>query len=89
MYYLEIYIYKGINDKPQFVITNLGDYKWVTGQLVALVISSPRTAGQLVAKTRRENEKLISADHTKYNKAIRDRKYLAPPHASAWQHSRH
>ena len=38
----------------------------VTGQLVALVISSPRTAGQLVAKTRRQNEKLISADHTKY-----------------------
>ena len=38
----------------------------VTGQLVALVISSPRTAGQLVAKTRRQNEKLTSADHTKY-----------------------
>ena len=34
----------------------------VTGQLVALVISSPRTAGQLVAKTRRQNEKLTSAD---------------------------
>ena len=30
----------------------------VTGQLVALVISSPRTAGQLVAKTRRQNEKV-------------------------------
>ena len=41
----------------------------VTGQLVALVISSPRTAGQLVAKTRRQNEKLTSADHTKYNKS--------------------
>ena len=24
-----------------------------------------------------------------YNKAIRDGKYLAPPHASAWQHSPH
>ena len=23
------------------------------------------------------------------NKAIRDGKYLAPPHASAWQHSPH
>ena len=32
----------------------------VTGQLVALVISSPRTAGQLVAKTRRQNEKVSS-----------------------------
>ena len=38
----------------------------VTGQLVALVISSPRTAGQLVAKTRRQNEKVISTDHTKH-----------------------
>ena len=43
--------------------------KTVTGQLVALVISSPRTAGQLVAKTRHQNEKLISADHTKYQMA--------------------
>ena len=29
--------------------------------------------------------------HLQYimNKAIRDGKYLAPPHASAWQHSPH
>ena len=32
----------------------------VTGQLVALVISSPRTAGQLIAKTRCQNEKVSS-----------------------------
>ena len=27
--------------------------------------------------------------HNYYNKAIRDGKYLAPPHASAWQRSPH
>ena len=32
----------------------------VTGRLVALVISSPKLAGQLVAKTRRQNNKVTS-----------------------------
>ena len=32
--------------------TELGVMPWITGQLVALVISSPRTAGQLVAKSK-------------------------------------
>ena len=71
--YVRLYVKQHAPYKPRLLL--MGD--WLLRELIPLIIPAVDTHIQLIPCK------------TCANKAIRDGKYLAPPHASAWQRSPH